>query len=475
MTSPEDQSILYHNEPNTVFIIDIPSSIAQAQGLTPDPRDGTAGTSAGDLEPGRNVSRKHILSAPPLESPYAGSCEPKTEAARARLLEQVPTNEKLFHDEIQPLLLSALHGIRGKYRGARWCRPRHFSDEEIPRTRKRRAEPEYATLEKRTQNLLKGSSTAKVSRSHHAAPNIRPPTILSSTSTNVFESISSLDGIVRNPSSQPALLKADCHDGIEPAPSEYIIPPESQFILCTIPISEPRPKSTFPITGLPSTQKFNLVLFDPPWPNRSVRRSGHYSTHPYELLTQRLQDILHMHAFTSDQTPPLNNLYRYPQSQLSLAGIWTTNSEKSRQTAYDSLTSTGFTVVEEWIWIKITANGDPVSPVNGLWRKPYEILVIGRREPVSVTVPEPEIPFSSCKSLEPDPCVPKRRFIAAVPDLHSRKPNLKGLFERLFFARDGSVQQYTALEVFARNLTAGWCAAGNEVIKFNARECWVEG
>ncbi|KAJ5142157.1 hypothetical protein N7526_003152 [Penicillium atrosanguineum] len=350
MTSPEDQSILYHNEPNTVFIIDIPSSIAQAQGLTPDPRDGTAGTSAGDLEPGRNVSRKHILSAPPLESPYAGSCEPKTEAARARLLEQVPTNEKLFHDEIQPLLLSALHGIR-----------------------------------------------------------------------------------------------------------------------------EPRPKSTFPISGLPSTQKFNLVLFDPPWPNRSVRRSGHYSTHPYELLTQRLQDILHMHAFTSDQTPPLNNLYRYPQSQLSLAGIWTTNSEKSRQTAYDSLTSTGFTVVEEWIWIKITANGDPVSPVNGLWRKPYEILVIGRREPVSVTVPEPEIPFSSCKSLEPDPCVPKRRFIAAVPDLHSRKPNLKGLFERLFFARDGSVQQYTALEVFARNLTAGWCAAGNEVIKFNARECWVEG
>ena len=475
MTSLEDQSILYQNAQNTVFIIDIPTSIARAQEWTPDLKNGTVGSSALDLKPGRNVSRKHILSAPPLESPYAGSCEPKTEVARARLLKQVPTSERLFHDEIQPLLLSALRDIRDGYRTTRWCRPRHFSDEETPRTRKRRAEPGCATLEKRAHTSLKESSSPNIPWRHRTAPNIRPPTILSSTSTNAFESISSLDGIVNNPSSQTALLKTGCDDGIEHAPCEYIIPPESQFILCTIPISEPYPKSSFPISGLPSTQTFNLILFDPPWPNRSVRRSGHYNTHPYELLTQRLQDILHIHAFTPAQTPRVNPSHPYPQSQISLAGIWVTNSEKSRQTAYDSLTSTGFTIVEEWIWIKTTANGDPVSPVDGLWRKPYEILVIGRRELVSVKASETVFPIASYKSLEPDPCVPKRRVIAAVPDLHSRKPNLKELFERLFFAQGGgSLQRYTALEVFARNLTAGWCAAGNEVLKFNARECWVE-
>lgn len=474
MTSLEDQSILYQNEKNTVFIIDIPTSIAQAQKWTPDFGDGTGSASSLDLKPGRNVSRKHILSAPPLESPYAGSCEPKTEVARARLLKQVPTSERLFHDEIQPLLLSALQDIRDGYRTARWCRPRHFSDEETPRNKKRRVESGCVTLEKRAHALPKESSPAETSWRHRPAPNGLPPTILSSTSINAFESISSLDGIVKNPSSQTALLKIGCHDVSEHAPFEYIIPPESQFILCTIPISEPFPQSTFPISGLPSTQTFNLILFDPPWPNRSVRRSGHYNTHPYELLTQRLQDILHIHAFTPAQTPPVNPLHPYPQSQLSLAGIWITNSEKSRQTAYDSLTSTGFTIVEEWIWIKTTANGDPVSPVDGLWRKPYEILVIGRREPVSVTVSETVFPLAANKSLESDPCGPKRRVIAAVPDLHSRKPNLKGLFEQLFFAQGGSLPRYTALEVFARNLTAGWCAAGNEVLKFNARECWVE-
>jgi N6-adenosine-specific RNA methylase IME4 len=67
-----------------------------------------------------------------------------------------------------------------------------------------------------------------------------------------------------------------------------------------------------------------------------------------------------------------------------------------------------------------------------------------------------------------------RRVIAAVPDLHSRKPNLKSIFEKVFFSNESSQQSYTALEVFARNLTAGWWACGNEVLKFNARECWVD-
>lgn len=67
-----------------------------------------------------------------------------------------------------------------------------------------------------------------------------------------------------------------------------------------------------------------------------------------------------------------------------------------------------------------------------------------------------------------------RRVIAAVPDLHSRKPNLKSILENVFFTETGQLQSYSALEVFARNLTAGWWAAGNEVLRFNERECWVD-
>ena len=36
---------------------------------------------------------------------------------------------------------------------------------------------------------------------------------------------------------------------------------------------------------------------------------------------------------------------------------------------------------------------------------------------------------------------------------------------------DGS---YVAMEVFARNLTAGWWGCGNEVMKFNDEGCWVD-
>jgi hypothetical protein len=36
--------------------------------------------------------------------------------------------------------------------------------------------------------------------------------------------------------------------------------------------------------------------------------------------------------------------------------------------------------------------------------------------------------------------------------------------------RDG----YSALEVFARNLTAGWWACGDEVLKFNQDTWWVQ-
>jgi N6-adenosine-specific RNA methylase IME4 len=185
-------------------------------------------------------------------------------------------------------------------------------------------------------------------------------------------------------------------------------------------------------------------------------------------------------------------------SRASLAAIWITNAEKARRAAYDALTGTGFRVVEEWVWVKTTVDGQPVSAIDGLWRKPYEILVIGRADQggrtVDLNVAAPVIPTETVEEstvhendlLGIDPASIRRRVIAAVPDLHSRKPNLKEVFERVFFKEgdadgrsglddsDARVQSYSALEVFARNLTAGWWSCGNEVLKFNAREYWVD-
>jgi N6-adenosine-specific RNA methylase IME4 len=111
----------------------------------------------------------------------------------------------------------------------------------------------------------------------------------------------------------------------------------------------------------------------------------------------------------------------------------------------------GVQLVEEWIWLKVTSTGEPISELSSMWRKPYEILLVGRR------------------TISRNGDV-KRRVLVGVPDLHSRKPNLKSIFEQVM-----KKEKYEALEVFARNLTVGWWGWGDEVLKFQSEEYWIEG
>ena len=131
-----------------------------------------------------------------------------------------------------------------------------------------------------------------------------------------------------------------------------------------------------------------------------------------------------------------------------------TSTEGIRAAAISYLADLGLSVVEEWIWIKVTTQGMPVLPIEGIWRKPWEMLLVGQRQPMSQT----------------EAVTVRRRVIAAVPDEHSRKPCLKELFETLL----GLPTKYEALEVFARNLSAGWHAWGNEVLLLNWEGFWSD-
>lgn len=508
MTSPEEgnSGILFHNQGNTVFLVDIPYSIAQAQELTPAASESKLEKTSPIANPGltsnKNKHRrsKNLLSALPLQAPYP-STEPKTESARAKVLERIPLGERRFHgDFIQSLVQSALQDIQAGYssHGRQWCLSRYVSGNDRARRESGSRRSGHSVKKRGAEGLIELDSARESATSNAERSGCswnKPPVILSSTCTNAFRSMSDLDGVVRNTSFESAVLTAGASqdDGLHPL-SEYIIPPRSSFVLCTLPLSPPGPEASEslslekPIPGVPGHRRFNLILFDPPWPNRSVRRSGHYHIHPYfemEVLTQRLRDILRVHSYRQPGDAPIENQAKcagsddlQTQSQESLAAIWITNAEKSRRTAYEALTSTGFRICEEWVWIKTTADGQPISPLDGLWRKPYEILVIGRKDRTAV------VADGFHESLSPendllgiDPASVKRRVIAAVPDLHSRKPNLKAVFENVFFQSHllgQAVESYSALEVFARGLTAGWWACGNEVLKFNARECWVE-
>ncbi|PLB50426.1 MT-A70 family [Aspergillus steynii IBT 23096] len=466
-------AIIYHNPEETAFLIDIPTSISLAQELFPNQRSSLP-DSQKRPEPRR---KKQIFSSVPLAEPFPSSTEPKSDAARARVLERIPRSERVFHAEIiEPLVRDGLEVIqRGVLEaGFDWCSSRQILDD-VPSAE--------THLGKRRRAASRDIDNCPVDRPHEfdvdgLDSDSQPPLILSSSGTNAFASVDEIrDVVVKNTSSDAADLSVRClgDEGTSTAAAEidsqrqeydhdhmFTMPPLSAFVLCRLPIAQSaHPRPTDPIPGIPRDRKFNLILFDPPWNNRSVRRGRHYHTQHYsegDDLTYYLRSVLQAHLydpFAGNDRKAENS----PAVTRSIAAIWITNASKARKTAYDALRGAGLSICEEWAWIKTTTSGEPVTRVDSLWRKPYEILVIGKK-----------IGPDDTRSQRRDPV---RRVIAAVPDVHSRKPNLKEVFERMFFG-DCTGHSHAALEVFARNLTAGWWACGDEVLKFNAREWWTE-
>ncbi|KAL4754462.1 hypothetical protein BDW72DRAFT_166223 [Aspergillus terricola var. indicus] len=541
---PDIFPILYQNSSSTVFLVDIPASIARAQDLLPQPypdiSNGTRSTPTAYI-PRHTHKRRHLLSSLPLKQPYAVSNEPKSETAQAKVLARIPQSESEFHEAIRPVVLNSLNEIRQNYpQGSDWCLPRYLLGEvngfdsranpkqieevrsrQLSKIRKRENTRERWKLPKRDyDHAFNGEEQNHESLDIQVLPRQRgsgftantddnvqtqhqPPLILS-PGKNQFEDGDELcNKLVKNTSSDAAIIKlrnpytvksgewlSPDVEQIQDQGQGYLIPPLSRFILRDLPISEEQNcTNSTPIPGLDPEQKFNLIVLDPPWANKSVRRSGHYQTQTYldnGLIMGYISSVLAVHSYSHSHPPPrIDDTVNFDQyrsqsgTNLSTAAIWITNSAKSRAIAHGALNKSGFSVCEEWVWIKTTVQGEPVTPIEGLWRKPYEVLVIGKKEPETATN---FIESTDAKGV-------LRRVIAAVPDVHSRKPNLKAIFERVFFTGSSEsadigpdtgtgvseqILSYTALEVFARNLTAGWWACGNEVLKFNSESWWVD-
>ena len=143
----------------------------------------------------------------------------------------------------------------------------------------------------------------------------------------------------------------------------------------------------------------------------------------------------------------------------ALVGVWITNKEAMRTQVLGPgglFETWNVGLVEEWIWVKVTTAGDPMFDIDSALRKPYEVLLLGRAAPNAWTT------MSHAR-------VTRKKVIAAVPDVHSRKPCLKELLEPYM----PDAKEYSALEVFSRNLVAGWTSWGNEVIKYNWNRYWA--
>ncbi|TGO12922.1 hypothetical protein BTUL_0080g00420 [Botrytis tulipae] len=413
--------ILYQNSSKTVTLIDIPRSIEDAQSLS------------SEQYASRPENEKRLISCKPIDTPYP-SLEPKS----AKALRNAPEKriEELMLERYVQLALDEMMGDE------RWegkvCLKRIWGEDEEPK-RKRKSVPEEA--EKSQQSVIK----------------------------------------VENPSE---LSKHVDINGVSGR-----MPPKSTMVYGNIP--ESNISSNIEIHQ--DFPKFQVIIVDPPWPNRSALRKDSYATASGFGGMESLLRFLPCHKIE-------HNGY---------VGIWITNKSAFRSMLLDDggmFDHWGLELIEEWIWLKVTSNGEPMCEISGTWRKPWEILLVGRKKderesvgvgdsgfkksvgneelniekeydlegsnqsspsPSSLPSPSPSQTPSQSQSENSNLSI-KRRIIIGVPDLHSRKPNLRFLFGQLL-----GLQEYRGLEIFARNLTAGWWGWGNEVLKFQNDGAWV--
>uniref|UniRef100_A0A3Q2QN71 Methyltransferase 4, N6-adenosine n=1 Tax=Fundulus heteroclitus TaxID=8078 RepID=A0A3Q2QN71_FUNHE len=205
---------------------------------------------------------------------------------------------------------------------------------------------------------------------------------------------------------------------------EYIIPPNTAFLLSDFTRLQPL---------VQSGRRFDLIVIDPPWENKSVKRSRRYSSLPSSLLK------------------------RLPVALLASPGClvvtWVTNRPSHLRFVRDELyPHWAVEVVAEWFWVKVTTSGEFVFPLESPHKKPYEVLVLGRYRPTDG--------LTSPLKTESVPVEDKRLIVSVPSALHSQKPSLSEVL-KLYVGAEAE-----CLELFARSLQPGWTSWGNEVLKF---------
>ncbi|KAL8830329.1 MAG: hypothetical protein Q9170_005786 [Blastenia crenularia] len=423
------RSILFQNDEGTITLLDIPRSISEGQG--------TLTTPCTDV----------LHSSSPLEKPYP-SIEPQSQKARQKVEARLQLGDEPHMTFPQDFLVQGLAIIRAAGIGG-------FCAERIPTNRAPTGNVQDQLGSETLQPIegqIEGSDTEEYSVGEPFV--IRPargpqkPLVLSSSApSDIYEVVHMIDIVnraVRNPFSQPAKILVSDNG------QKYRIPPSSTFVLSKVGHQEATLFSNAAYKLLPEPSisaapgQFNFVLLDPPWENRSVRRSKKYE------MQRKAEDN------------PLNVLQETLGKHIAPRGLvacWITNKKSVRDSALQAFDTWGVELVEEWAWLKTTMHGDPICAVDGIMRRPYELLLVGRSFNPALDG------FEHSESTE----LTRKRLIVGVPDLHSRKPCLKSLIEPMMANRS----DYRALEIFARNLTAGWWSWGDEVLKYNWEGCWT--
>ncbi|VDM06839.1 unnamed protein product [Wuchereria bancrofti] len=128
---------------------------------------------------------------------------------------------------------------------------------------------------------------------------------------------------------------------------KFILPPFSSFIVNDACVTE---------ALIRYGKRFDFVLLDPPWENKSVKRKTVYpiyGDHKW-MLDLCLPELL---------------------TESGLLAIWVTNNAKHLKFTDDMIEYFGFEKIAIWRWLKVTNSGEPVYNLNSQHKQPFENIV----------------------------------------------------------------------------------------------------
>jgi N6-adenosine-specific RNA methylase IME4 len=333
-----------------------------------------------------------------------------------------------------------------------------------------------------------------------------------------------VDSPTQSSQQQAHINPSSCDVEVEHNGVRCVMPPRSTALLSDLSDASALLLRHRPPSG------FRLVVADPPWESKSVRRSGRYecfeSEHHRRLLSLPVSSLL-------------------SATEGCFVAVWVTNNPSLVRFVREELLAAWGAPIHAatWHWLKVCDDGRPVLPLRAEaernHRKPYEQLIIGFKPPAVVATMPHTAPSSALVAAAaanptaagagpagrgegPTPgnglahhlpeSFPREFTILSVPGVgqHSRKPQLGELLLPFLLSSaaeatdtaltpskteqaeplsmstaaaaadavgcgvttDGlasspaSAHMVPCLELFARNLVAGWTSWGNQCLLF---------
>ncbi|CAN4093806.1 unnamed protein product [Withania somnifera] len=179
---------------------------------------------------------------------------------------------------------------------------------------------------------------------------------------------------------------------------------------------------------------FSLIVIDPPWENGSAHQKLRYPTLPNRyFLSLPVKQLCHTSG--------------------ALVALWVTNREKLRGFVQNDLfPKWGVTYAASFYWLKVKANGMLTGELDLFHHRPYECLLLGYCD-------GKDTHSGNLTRLNP---IPDNRVFISIPGDYSRKLPIG---ELLLDYVPGSMPA-RCVELFAREMIAGWTSWGNEPLHF---------